>query len=239
MLQINLTVASVEDNNKKDNYNKIGGKMVKLTSTMNGDKVIFHIDIDPSDKEKDWCVVISSKSNYAGGFDVPSRARVLEYIFKVDKFCGIGSQSIQKEYLMPGEYLAMLGIGSEKMVKEQSTQIIDITTEKFGAIMAKFEIHGQSITEKDINSAKEILSCLADIFEKNKKKGEQVFDNMMLEPMFSTIVELINNVANKKTIFPYVDVVKNRIILMGPTIREGKYFWPMLKDGKYVEYAEY
>ncbi len=213
--------------------------MVEITSTMNGDKVIFKINIDPSIKEKDWCVVVSSKSNFTGGFDVPSRAKVLEYVFKVDKFCGIGNQIIQKEYLMPGEYLAMLGIGPEEKVKEESSHTIDITTEKYGAIMTKFEIHGQSITDKDVNSAKDILSCLADIFEKNKKKGEQVFDNMMLEPMFSTIVEMINSVANKRTIFPYVDVTKNRIVLIGPTIKEGKYFWPMLKDGKYVEYAEY
>jgi hypothetical protein len=211
--------------------------MAKLTTTLKGDKVIFNIVIESSDQYKNWCVVVSSKSNYGRGFDVPARSKIFEYLYKVDKFCGKGSQSIQKDYLMPGEYLAMLGLASsEEMINKVGTELIDISTE---LIMTKFEISGQSITDKDVNSAKEILSCLAEIFDKNKKKGEPVFDNMMIDPMLSIIVEMMNSIANKKTIYPYVDIVKNRIDLIGPTINEGKYFWPILKEGKFHEYIGY
>lgn len=213
--------------------------MAELTSINKDDKITFHINIGPKDKYKDWCIIVSSKSNYAGGFDVSARSRVLEYIYKVDKFCGKGSQTITKTYLMPGEYLAMLGVGPEELVEKRSIEVIDTTTKQFGAIMTKFDITGQKISDDDVQSAREILYCMARIFNEKKKKGETVFDNMMLDPMLITIIELLDNVANKKTISPYVDVVKNRIVLIGPTIREGKYFWPSLKDGKYVEYTEY
>ena len=62
---------------------------------------------------------------------------------------------------------------------------------------------------------------------------------MILEPMFSTIVEFLNYVANKKDITPYVDFEKFLISLRGPILREGKYFWPVIRDGKYVDYYIY
>ena len=42
--------------------------MAKLTYRMHGDKIIFKIDIEKEDKYKDWCVVVSSKTNYGSGF---------------------------------------------------------------------------------------------------------------------------------------------------------------------------
>jgi hypothetical protein len=211
--------------------------MPRLTSTMEGDAVIFHIDIESQDKEKNWCIIVSSKSNYASGFYVPTIATILEYPYKVDTFCGKDSQIIKKMYPMPGEYLAVLGIGSKEMVDTNPLDTINQTTTVSGPIVTKFAIVGLSITDKDVENAKKILSCMADIHEYSEKKGEKVFDNMMLEPIFSTIVEFFNNIANKRDISPYVDSVRHRINFYGPTLKEGKYFWPIIYKGKYVEYA--
>ncbi len=212
--------------------------MPKLSSTMEGDKVVFHIEIESQDKEKNWCIIVSSKSNYSGGFYVPTISMVLEYPYKVDTFCGKDSQTIKKEYIMPGEYLAALGIGSKEMIDTSIIDVINQTTTPSGPVVTKFEIKGHAITDKDVKSAREILSCMADIHNENKKKGEKVFDNMMLEPMFSTIVEFLNNIVDKRDISPYTDVVKNRIDLHGPILKEGKYFWPTIQQGKYTEYRD-
>lgn len=213
--------------------------MPKLSSTMEGDKVVFHIEIEPQDKYRYWCAVVSSKSNYTGGFTVPTMAKVLEYTYKVDTFCGRDSQTIKREYLMPGQYLVTMGISNKEINDENIIDTIDQTRTESGPIMTKFEITGHAITDKDIKSAREILSCMADIHNENKKKGEKVFDNMMLEPMFSTIVEFLNNIVDKRDITLYTDVVKNRIDLHGPILKEGKYFWPIIRQGKYTEYTEY
>lgn len=212
--------------------------MPKLSSTMEGDKVVFHVEIEPQDKEKNWCIIVSSKSNYSGGFYVPTIATILEYPYKVDTFCGKDSQTIKKSYIMPGEYLATLGIGSKEMIDTNVVDVINQTRTESGPVITKFEITGLSITDKDIDSAMELLSCMAKIYEDNRKKGEQVFDNMMLDPMFSTIIEFLNNIVDKGDISPYVDRVKFRIDLHGPILKEGKYFWPVIRYGKYVEYPD-
>ena len=212
--------------------------MPKLLSTMEGDKVVFHIEIEPQDKEKNWCIIVSSKSNYSGGFYVPTIAMVLEYPFKVDTFCGKDSQTIKKEYIMPGEYLATLGIGSKEMIDADIIDVINQTATPSGPVITKFEIRGHAITDKDVDSARKLLLCMADIHDDSKKKGEKVFDNMMLEPMFATIVEFLHNIADKRDISLYTDVVKNRINLQGPILKEGKYFWPIIHQGKYVEYHD-
>lgn len=211
--------------------------MPKLTSTMEGDKVVFHIEIESQDKEKNWCIVVSSRSNYAIGFYVPTIATILEYPYKVDTFCGKDSQIIKKAYPMPGEYLAALGIGSKEMTDTNPLDTINQTTTASGPVITKFEIIGLTITDRDVDNAKKILSCMADIHEDSKKKGEKVFDNMILEPIFSTIVEFFNYVANKRDISPYVDPVRHRINFYGPTLKEGKYFWPVIQQGRYMEYA--
>ncbi len=212
--------------------------MPTISSTMKGDKVVIKIDIEPQDKYRHWCVVVCSKSNYTGGFTIPTMAKVLEYIYKVDTICGKESLIIEKEYLMPGEYLAVLGLSDEGMTDIRSVDAIDKTVMEIGPIITKFEITGLSITDKDIKSAKYLLSCMANIHDENKKKGEKVFDNMIVEPMFSTIVEFLNHIVDKKNIIPYVDHVKNRITLQGPILKEGKYFWPIMREGKYVEYKD-
>lgn len=212
--------------------------MPKLSSTMEGDKVIFHIDIEPQDKEKNWCIIVSSKSNYTGGFDIPKISTILEYTYKVDTFCGKDSQVIMKEYIMPGEYLATLGVGSKEMIDTNIIDTINQTRIPSGSIITRFEITGHAITDKDVKSAREILSCMADIHSENKKKGEKVFDNMMLEPMFATIVEFLHNIVDKRDISLYTDVVKNRINLQGPILKEGKYFWPIIQQDKYTEYHD-
>jgi hypothetical protein len=212
--------------------------MPRLISTMEGDKVVFHIEMEPQNNYKNWCIIVSSRSNYHGGFYVPTISTILEYPFKVDTFCGEDSQIIKKEYPMPGEYLATLGIGIKKMTDSDALDAINQTTTESGPITTKFEITGRTITDKDIKSAREILSCMADIHNDNKKKGEKVFDNMMLEPMFSTIVEFLNNIVDKRDIGLYTDDVKNRINLQGPILKEGKYFWPIIQQGKYVEYHD-
>ena len=140
--------------------------------------------------------------------------------------------------MMPGEYLAILGVGSTGMVEARGVEAVDESAREIGYITTKFEITGLAITDKDVNSARAILSCMADVHNENKKKGEKVFDNMMLEPMFSTIVELLNNVVEKRDISLYTDLIKYNITLTGPIIKEGKYFWPMIREGKYVEYRE-
>ncbi len=212
--------------------------MPKLLSTMEGDKVVFHIEIEPQDKEKNWCIIVSSRSNYTGGFDIPTISKILEYPYKVDTFCGKDSQTIKKEYIMPAEYLAVLGVGSKEMFDISIIDTIDQTTTPSGPIVTKFEINGHYITDKDSESAKKLLLCMADIHDDSKKKGEKVFDNMMLEPMFATIVEFLHNIADKRDISLYTDVVKNRIDLQGPILKEGKYFWPIIQQGKYVEYHD-
>ena len=209
--------------------------MPRLTSRMDGDKVVFHIEIESQDN-KNWCVLVSSKSNYAGGFNVPTISMVLEYPYKVDIFCGKDSQTIKKEYLLPGEYIAFLGIGAYEN-DENLVDIINKTVSTSGSLITKFEITGLAITDKDIDTAKKLLSCMAEIHDDSKKKSEKVFDNMLLEPMFSTIVELLNNITNKRDISPYVESIKNRIMLQGPIIKEGKYYWPIIRQGKYVEYS--
>jgi hypothetical protein len=213
--------------------------MPKLISTMEGDRVVFHIEIEHQIKEQNWCVIVSSKSNYGGGYNVPTMAKILEYIYKVDTFCGTGSQIIKKDYPMPGQYLALLGIDSKEILGENIVDTIDRTRSETGPILTKFDISGYYISDKDVKSAKDILTCMADIHNEYKKKDEKVFDNMILEPMFSTIVEFLNYVANKRDIAPYVDVEKFLIRLQGPILREGKYFWPVIRDGKYVDYYIY
>lgn len=212
--------------------------MPKLLSKMEGDKVVFHIEIEPQDKEKNWCVIVSSKSNYSGGFYVPTVSMILEYPYKVDTFCGKDSQTIKKVYPMRGEYLAVLGIGSKEMIDTNAIDAINKTGTDSGPVMSKFEIIGLSITDKDIDSAMKLLSCMAEIYEDNRKKDENVFDNMMIEPMFSTIIEFLHNIIDKRDISPYVDDVKLRIDLHGPTLKEGKYFWPIIRYGKYIEYSD-
>jgi len=213
--------------------------MPKLSSTMKGDKVVFHIEIEPQDKYRHWCIVVCSKSNYAGGFTVPIVASIFEYPYKVDTICGKESQNIKKDYLMPGEYLAVLGLSDENMTDIRSVETVDSTVAEMGhPIITKFEITGLSISDKDVKSAKEILSCIADIHYENKKKGDKVFDNMMVEPMFSTIIEFLNSIIDKRDISLYVDRVKYRIDLQGPILKEGKYFWPIIHQGKYSEYRD-
>jgi len=209
--------------------------MPTLTSKMEGDKVVFRIEIEPVYKSKNWCIIVSSRTNYASGFYVPTISTILEYPFKVDIFCGEGNQTIKKEYPMPGQYLAVLGTGSKEETDTDPLGTINKTATESGPISTKFEIIGLSITDKDVDNAKKILSCMADVHEESKKKGEKVFDNAMLEPMFPTIVEFLNSVANKRDISPYVDNVKNRINLEGPILKEGKYFWPVINQGKYTE----
>ncbi len=212
--------------------------MPKISSSMKGDKVVISVDIDSQDKYKHWCVVVCSKSNYTGGFIIPTIAKIMEYVYKVDTICGKDSITIEKEYLMPGEYLAILGLSDEGMTDIRSVEVVDKTVSEIGTIITKFEITGLSISDKDIKSARYILSCMANIHDENKKKGEKVFDNMMVEPIFSTIVEFLNNIADKRDIIPYVDHIKNRITLQGPILKEGKYFWPIMREGKYVEYKD-
>lgn len=211
--------------------------MPKISSIMVGDKVVINVEIE-QDKHRYWCIIVCSKSNYNGGFMVPTVARVLEYINKVDTFCGKDNQTVKREYLMPGEYLAILGTSNTEIQSENILDTIDQTGTESGSITTKFEITGHAITDKDIKSAREILSCMADIHNDNKKKGEKVFDNMMLEPIFSTIVEFLNNIVDKRDISLYTDVVKNRINLQGPILKEGKYFWPIIWQGKYMEYHD-
>ncbi len=211
--------------------------MPKLVSKMEGDNVIFQIEIESQDKDKNWCIIVSSRTNYAIGFYVPTISSILEYPFKVDTFCGKDNQIIKKTYPMPGQYLAVIGIGSKEKTEMNPLDTINQTTTESGPVISKFEIIGLYITDKDVKSAREILSCMANIHEENLKKGEKVFDNVMLEPMFSTIVEFLNSIANKRDINPYVDQIKNRINLEGPILREGKYFWPVLSQGKYVEFS--
>jgi hypothetical protein len=212
--------------------------MPKISSNMIGDKVTINVEIEPQDKYRYWCVIVCSKSNYDGGFMVPTAARILEYIFKVDTFCGKDSQTLKREYLMPGQYLAILGASSNEIHSEDTIDTIDRTGTESGPITTKFEITGIAITDKDVKSAREILSCIADIHNDNKQKGEKVFDNMMLEPMFSTIIEFLNHIVDKRDISLYTDIVKNRINLQGPILKEGKYFWPIIRQGKYVEYQD-
>ena len=75
--------------------------MPKLESKMEGNRIIFHIEIESNEKNRNWCVVVCSRSNYAGGFTIPTIASILEYPYKVDTFCGKESQTIKKEYMMP------------------------------------------------------------------------------------------------------------------------------------------
>jgi hypothetical protein len=212
--------------------------MTKISSIMVGDKVTINVEIEPQDKYRYWCIVVCSMSSYDGGFMIPTIARVLEYIYKVDTFCGKDSQTIKREYLMPGQYLAILGTSSSEIRSDDIIDTINQTGTESGPIITKFEITGHAITDKDIKSAMEILSCMADIHNGNKKKGEKVFDNMMLEPIFSTIVEFLNHIVDKRDISLYTDVVKNRINIQGPILKEGKYFWPIIQQGKYVEYHD-
>lgn len=195
--------------------------MAKLTSRLEGNKVIFRIEIEPKEKQ-DWCVTVSSKTNLAAGFDIPVVSKILEYSFKAEKFCGKGSQEIKKQYISPGQYLAILEIGGE--------EIRSIS----GPLITRFEITGFVITDKDVISAKELLECMAEIYTKNKQKEETVFDNVMLNPFFDSLASMLENVINKRDIYAYVDDHRNNIILLGPTIKEGKYFWPILHEGKYV-----
>ena len=141
--------------------------------------------------------------------------------------------------MMPGEYLAILGTGSKEMFNKNIIDAIDKTATISGQVITKFAITGLAITDKDVDSAKKLLLCMSNIYEDNKKKGEKVFDNMMLEPMFSTIVEFLNNVAEKRDATLYIDYIKHRINLQGPIIKEGKYFWPIIRQGKYIEHVEY
>lgn len=212
--------------------------MPTISSTMKGDKVVISVNIEQHDKYRYWCVVICSKSNYNNEFMVPTIARIMEYVYKVDTVCGKESTTVEKEYLMPGEYLAVLGLSDETTDDIRSADTVDQTVVEIGAITTKFEITGLSITDRDINSARYLLSCMANIHDENKKKSEKVFDNMMIEPIFSTIVEFLNHIVDKRNISPYVDHAKNRITLQGPILKEGKYFWPTIREGKYVEYRE-
>lgn len=196
--------------------------MKKLTSRLDGDAVIFKIEIPPQDKQ-DWCITVASQSNYAGGFELPAVFHILEYQFKVEKFCGTGSQEIKRRYLLPAKYLAVL----EKGGKEQRST---------GPHITRFEITGMSITDKDVTSAKELLGCIAETYTKNKQKEETLFENMMLNPFLDSLIVLLENVVNKRDISPYVDNVKNNIVLFGPIIKEGKYFWPIMHEGKYIPY---
>lgn len=221
-------------NNNTDGHNN----MPKISSTMKGDKVVINVNIEPKDIHRHWCIIVCSKSNYNGGFFVPVIARVMEYIYKVDTICGKESLTIEKEYLMPGEYLAVLGLGDESMTDIRSVQAADETTSEIGSLITKFDITGLSITEKDVKTAKYLLSCMANIHDENKRNDGKVFDNMMLEPIFPTIVEFLNHIVDKRDISPYVDHIKNRITLQGPILKEGKYFWPIIREGKHVEYHD-
>lgn len=194
--------------------------MAKLIFTMTGDKVIFSIFIESTDKSDEWCTTVASNIDVGGGYDVPAQAKVLEFPYKGDMFCGKGNQTLEKIY-MPGEYIAILE------VKNQPTSIT-------GPHIVRFYVTGLSISDKDVMNAKELLSCIANIYTKNKEKGENVFDNIILNPFLDIIINLMEDIT-KKNISPYVDDNKHRISLFGPTIMQGKYFWPILYKGKLIE----
>lgn len=191
--------------------------MAKLISTMVGDKILFSIFIETADKSDEWCNTIVSNIDVGGGYDVPVQAKVLEFPYKADMFCGKGNQTVEKIY-MPGEYIAILE------VKDQPASII-------GPHIAHFYVTGLSISNKDVTNARELLSCIANTYTKNKEKGETVFDNIMLNPFLDMIINMMEDVT-KKNISPYVDDKYHRIVLFGPSISQGKYLWPTLQEGK-------
>ncbi len=177
--------------------------MAKLISTMTGDKIIFSILIEDTDKSNEWCVTVVSNIDVGKGYDTPVQAKVLEFPFKVDIFCGKGNQTVEKIYI-PGEYIAILE------VKDQPTSIT-------GPHIVHFYVTGLSISDKDIVSAKELLSCIANLYMKNKEKGENVFDNNLLNPFLDMLINMMEDVT-KKNISPYVD--RHRIVLFGSTALE-------------------
>lgn len=60
--------------------------MTKLTHKMLGDKVIFKIEIEPTNKVRDWCIAVASKVNCGRCFDVPIIAKITEYPYNVQYF---------------------------------------------------------------------------------------------------------------------------------------------------------
>ena len=191
--------------------------MAKLISTMIGDKAILSVFIETTDKSDEWCTTVASNTDVGRGYDVPIQAKILEFPHKADMFCGKGNQTLEKIY-MPGEYIAII---------EVKDQPVSIT----GPHIAHFYVTGLSISDKDVVNAKELLSCIANTYTKNKEKGENVFDNIMLNPFLDMIINMIEDVT-KRNLSPYVDDRYHRIVLFGPSIIQGKYFWPTLHEGK-------
>ena len=195
--------------------------MVKLTHRMHGDKIIFKVEIEKEDRDKDWCVIVSSKSNYGSGPESSRTHVISEYFYKVDKFCNIDSQEIEREYLMPGQYMASIKLGGMELPRSPKHNVL-------------FEIIGYSLTDKDVEVAKELLSCMSKVYDKYATSKKGPFDNMMLDPMFNVIVDLFETVSERKmeSFKSYIDFIYNRIELYGPVLKEGKYHWEEIMPGK-------
>lgn len=196
--------------------------MAKLTHKMIGDKVIFKIEIEPTDKARDWCVSVASRVNCGRGFDVPMVAKISEYFYKMDKFCGIDTTEEEREYLMPGQYMASLELGGIELPRDPRYQVF-------------FELTGYALTDKDIKVANELLEKMSNIYQKYATAKKGPFDNIMLDPMFTVIVDLLETVSQRKMdVFKnYIDFEFNRIELYGPAITLCAYHWEIIRPGKY------
>ena len=196
--------------------------MAKLTYKMIGDRIIFKIEIEPIDKVRDWCVIVASKINCSKGFDVPAVLRVSEYSYKMDKFCGKDTAEEEREYIMTGQYMAALELGGAELPRDPNYQI-------------SFEITGYAITDKDIKVANELLECMTKIYDKYVTAKKGPFDNIMLDPMFAVIADLLESVSQRKIdVFKsYIDWEYNRIELYGPIITLCRYHWETIRPGKY------
>lgn len=189
---------------------------------MYGDKIIFRIEIEPGDKAKDWCVTVTSKQNYGAGFDVPTIAKISEYPYKVDKFCGLNTSDEERYYIVPGQYMAILELGGLELPRDPKYQIF-------------FEITALSITDKDVKVANELLECMSKIYDKYATAKKGPFENIMLDPMFVVIADFLDTISQRKmeSFKTYVDFELNRIELYGPIISTGKYHWETIRPGKY------
>lgn len=197
--------------------------MAKLTHKMIGDKVVFKIEIEPTDKARDWCVSVSSRVNCGRGFDVPLVAKISEYPYKIDKFCNLDSKEEEREYLQPGQYMASLELGGLELPRDPKHQTF-------------FEVTGYALTDKDKKVADELLQAMSQIYDKYATAKKGPFDNMMLDPMFTVIVDLLETVSQRKMdvfIKNYIDFETNRIELYGPVISLCRYQWEVIKPGKY------
>lgn len=196
--------------------------MARLTHKMIGDKVVFKVEIEHTDIAKDWCMTIASKQNYGAGYDVPAIAKITEFPYKIDRFCGVGTTEEEREYLMPGQYMVALELGGLALPRDPKYQLF-------------FEITGLAITDKDVKVANELLECMSNIYQKYGTDKKGPFDNMMLDPMFTVIVDLLETVSQRKmSVFTtYVDFETYRIELYGPAITLGRYDWVTIKPGKY------